>query len=94
MRTHDFSDPNMQEIKEASGTVVQNVCTLAPTARVSRYPHVDPTLPATVNALIDKTHACFFAEQIMGLELGAMRPIPQHVGSQFHACTSFIPSQS
>jgi hypothetical protein len=39
MRDHDLSDPNMQEIKEANGTVVQNVCTLARTARVSRYPH-------------------------------------------------------
>jgi hypothetical protein len=39
MRTHYLSGPNMQQIKEANGTVVRNVCTLAHTARVLPYPH-------------------------------------------------------
>jgi hypothetical protein len=92
MRTHDLSGPNMQEIKEANGPVAQNVCTLAHTARASRYPHTWTTPPATIKAWIDKTQACFFAEQVMGLDLAPSDLCPNTWCLWlFHARTSFYP---
>lgn len=70
---------------------VQKVCILAGSAHrpsISLYPYVDPTLPVTVKAWIDKAHV-FFAEQVSTRRHHTVSGPCQHVVSLFHARSSF-----